>query len=138
MRLPGRTTSNGIGSAATRATRRTSAPTPWRTGASMSSESARLRSGKSEVHLLVSFRPVRQIVLDTETTGLEVSEGHRIIELGCIELRHRRPTGCTWHRYLKPGRDVDPGALAVHGITNDFLAAQPAFAEVVEEFLAFV
>jgi DNA polymerase-3 subunit epsilon len=81
---------------------------------------------------------VRQIVLDTETTGLELADGHRIIEIGCIELLHRRPTGRHWHRYLKPGREVDPGALAVHGITNEFLAAQPAFAEVAEEFLAFV
>ena len=81
---------------------------------------------------------MRQIVLDTETTGLEVSEGHRIIEIGCIELRHRRPTGRHWHRYLRPGREVEPGALAVHGITNEFLESQPAFADVVEEFLAFV
>jgi DNA polymerase-3 subunit epsilon len=81
---------------------------------------------------------VRQIVLDTETTGLELADGHRIIEIGCIELVHRRPTGRHWHRYLKPGREVDPGALAVHGITNEFLAAQPAFAEVAAEFLAFV
>lgn len=81
---------------------------------------------------------VRQIVLDTETTGLEIADGHRIIEIGCVELVHRRPTGRDWHRFLKPGRDVDPGALAVHGITNEFLAAQPAFAEVAEEFLAFI
>jgi DNA polymerase-3 subunit epsilon len=81
---------------------------------------------------------VRQIVLDTETTGLEVSDGHRIIEIGCVELLHRRPTGRHWHRYLRPDRDVDPGALAVHGITNEFLAAQPAFTEVAEEFLAFI
>jgi DNA polymerase III subunit epsilon len=81
---------------------------------------------------------VRQIVLDTETTGLEVSAGHRIIEIGCVELLHRRPTGRSWHRYLKPGREVDPGALAVHGITNEFLASQPAFGEVAGEFLAFI
>jgi DNA polymerase III subunit epsilon len=81
---------------------------------------------------------VRQIVLDTETTGLEPAEGHRVIEIGCVELLHRRPTGRHWHRYLKPGRDVDPGALAVHGITNEFLATQPVFAEVAAEFLAFV
>jgi DNA polymerase-3 subunit epsilon len=81
---------------------------------------------------------VRQIVLDTETTGLELADGHRIIEIGCIELVHRRATGRHWHRYLKPGREVDPGALAVHGITNEFLAAQPAFPEVAAEFLAFV
>ncbi len=81
---------------------------------------------------------MRQIVLDTETTGLELADGHRIIEIGCIELVHRRATGRHWHRYLKPGREVDAGALAVHGITNDFLAAQPAFADVAAEFLAFV
>jgi DNA polymerase III subunit epsilon len=81
---------------------------------------------------------VRQIVLDTETTGLELADGHRIIEIGCVELKHRRPTGRTWHRYLKPGREVDPGALAVHGITGEFLAAQPAFAEIAAEFLEFV
>jgi DNA polymerase-3 subunit epsilon len=81
---------------------------------------------------------VRQIVLDTETTGLEVSGGHRIIEIGCVELRHRRPTGQHWHRYLRPGREVDAAALAVHGITNEFLESQPAFAEVAEEFLAFI
>ena len=81
---------------------------------------------------------VRQIVLDTETTGLEVADGHRVIEIGCIELMHRRPTGRDWHRYLKPGREVDPGALAVHGITNEFLATQPEFAQVAGEFLAFI
>ena len=81
---------------------------------------------------------MRQIVLDTETTGLEVTEGHRIIEIGCVELRHRRPTGQNWHRYLRPGRVVEPDALAVHGITNEFLESQPAFAEVMDEFLAFV
>jgi len=81
---------------------------------------------------------VRQVVLDTETTGLEVSDGHRIIEIGCIELVHRRPSGRTWQRYLHPERAVDAGALAVHGITNEFLATQPRFADVAAEFLAFV
>ena len=81
---------------------------------------------------------MRQVVLDTETTGLEVAEGHRIIEIGCIELVHRRKSGRTWHRYLRPGREVDPGALAVHGITNEFLAGQPAFADVAADFAAFV
>jgi DNA polymerase-3 subunit epsilon len=81
---------------------------------------------------------VRQIVLDTETTGLEVASGHRIIEIGCVELVHRRPSGRTWHRYVRPERDVDAAALAVHGITNEFLAAQPAFAEIAAELLAFV
>jgi len=81
---------------------------------------------------------VRQIVLDTETTGLELSDGHRIIEIGCVELVHRRPSGRSWHRYLRPEREVEAGALAVHGITNEFLASQPLFAEVAAEFLEFV
>ena len=81
---------------------------------------------------------MRQIVLDTETTGLEVSAGHRLVEVGCVELRDRRPTGRTYHRYLCPDREVDPGALAVHGLDDAFLARQPRFAEVVEEFLEFV
>ena len=81
---------------------------------------------------------MRQLILDTETTGLEIADGHRIIEIGCVELAHRRPTGRHWHRYLRPGRVVDAAALAVHGITNEFLESQPAFAEVADEFLAFV
>jgi DNA polymerase-3 subunit epsilon len=81
---------------------------------------------------------VRQIVLDTETTGLELSEGHRIIEIGCVELLHRRPSGRTWHRYLRPEREVEAGALAVHGITNEFLAGQQRFAEIAGEFLEFI
>jgi len=81
---------------------------------------------------------VRQIVLDTETTGLELSEGHRIIEIGCVELLHRRPSGRTWHRYLRPEREVEAAALAVHGITNEFLAGQPRFAEITGEFLEFI
>ncbi len=81
---------------------------------------------------------MRQIVLDTETTGLEVSQGHRVIEIGCIELKDRRPSGRTFHRYLCPERAVDPGALAVHGLTDEFLARQPRFAAVADEFLAFI
>jgi DNA polymerase-3 subunit epsilon len=81
---------------------------------------------------------MRQIVLDTETTGLEVSQGHRVIEIGCIELRDRRLTGRTFHKYLCPDREVEPGALAVHGITNEFLATQPRFADVADEFLEFI
>ncbi len=80
---------------------------------------------------------MRQIVLDTETTGLEPSEGHRIIEIGCIELVERRPTGKNFHRYLQPDREIDTGAGAVHGITNEFLADKPRFAEVVEELLDY-
>jgi DNA polymerase-3 subunit epsilon len=84
------------------------------------------------------LRIVRQIVLDTETTGLELSEGHRVIEIGCVELLHRRPSGRTWHRYLRPEREVEAGALAVHGITNEFLAGQPRFTEIAGEFLEFI
>ena len=81
---------------------------------------------------------MRQIVLDTETTGLEVKEGHRVIEIGCIELVNRRPTGRHFHRYLKPDRDIDAGAQAVHGISLEQLKDEPAFPEVADEFLDFV
>jgi len=81
---------------------------------------------------------VRQIVLDTETTGLEPSQGHRIIEIGCIELINRRPTGNHFHQYLQPDRDIDAAAVEIHGITTEFLADKPRFADVVEEFLAFI
>lgn len=80
----------------------------------------------------------RQIVLDTETTGLRVEDGHRIIEIGCIELVKRRLTGVTFHQYLNPGRDIEEGAIAVHGITNAFLQDKPAFKEIAKEFMAFV
>ncbi len=75
----------------------------------------------------------RQIVLDTETTGLEVELGHRIIELGCIELRNRRPTRNDVHRYFNPEREIDPGAMKVHGITNERVAGEPKFAEQARE-----
>jgi DNA polymerase-3 subunit epsilon len=78
------------------------------------------------------------VVLDTETTGLEPEQGHRIIEIGCIELVNRRKTGRIFHRYLRPDREVDWGALQVHGITNEFLAEQPRFADIVDELLAFI
>lgn len=81
---------------------------------------------------------MRQIVLDTETTGLETSEDHRIIEIGCVELEGRRPTGNTLHMFINPQRDVDEGALDVHGLTNDFLADKPTFAQVADDFLAYV
>jgi DNA polymerase-3 subunit epsilon len=80
----------------------------------------------------------RQIVLDTETTGLEAGRGHRIIEIGCVELIERRPTGRTFHRYLNPGRAIDPGAMAVHGIRDEFLLDKPRFAEVAQEWLEFI
>lgn len=81
---------------------------------------------------------MRQIVLDTETTGLEPSQGHRIIEIGCVELVNRRPTGNHYHQYLLPDREIDPGAIEVHGITNEFLADKPRFADIAADFLAFV
>lgn len=80
----------------------------------------------------------RQIVLDTETTGLEAGRGHRIIEIGCVELIERRPTGRTFHRYLNPERAIDPGAMAVHGIRDEFLLDKPRFAEVAQEWLEFI
>lgn len=81
---------------------------------------------------------MRQVVLDTETTGLEPSQGHRIIEIGCVELVNRRPTQNRFHQYLQPDREIDAGAVEVHGITSEFLADKPRFAQVVEELLAFV
>ncbi|HSQ06581.1 MAG TPA: DNA polymerase III subunit epsilon [Chromatiaceae bacterium] len=81
---------------------------------------------------------MRQIVLDTETTGLEPKEGHRIIEIGCVEVIDRRLTRNTFHQYLQPDREIDPGAAEVHGITNEFLKDKPRFAEVAEDFLAYI
>jgi DNA polymerase-3 subunit epsilon len=81
---------------------------------------------------------MRQIVLDTETTGLEAAEGHRIIEVGCVELVNRRITGNTWHQYIQPDREIDAGAIEVHGITNESLADKPRFTDIAEEFLAFI
>src|SRR5918994_4422901 len=81
---------------------------------------------------------MRQIVLDTETTGLEPAAGHRVIEIGCVELVNRRPTSNRFHRYINPEREVDRGALEVHGIENQFLATQPKFAEVAAELVEFV
>src|SRR3990167_10126670 len=81
---------------------------------------------------------MRQIVLDTETTGLHVEEGHRIIEIGCIELINRKLTGNRFHHYLNPQRPVEEGALTVHGITNAFLADKPTFHQVAQEFMDFI
>lgn len=81
---------------------------------------------------------MRQVVLDTETTGLEVSQGHRIIEIGCVELINRRLTGRHFHKYVQPERDIDAGALAVHGITPEFLADKPTFDRIAEDFIAFI
>ncbi len=81
---------------------------------------------------------MRQVVLDTETTGLEVAQDHRIIEIGCVELINRRITGRHFHRYVNPERDIDAGALEVHGISNDDLADKPLFEHIVTDFLAFI
>lgn len=81
---------------------------------------------------------VRQIVLDTETTGLEPKQGHRIIEIGCLELVNRRLTGRQFHVYLNPEREVEEAAFKVHGISNEFLKDKPLFADIANDFLVFV
>ncbi len=81
---------------------------------------------------------MRQIVLDTETTGLEPEQGHRIIEVGCVELLERRLTGNNFHVFLQPDREIDAAAIEVHGITNEFLADKPRFADVAADLLAYV
>jgi DNA polymerase-3 subunit epsilon len=81
---------------------------------------------------------MRQIVLDTETTGLEVEQQHRVIEIGCVELFNRRLTGRSFHRYLNPERDIDEGAQLVHGLSRERLAEEPSFAQIHAEFLEFV
>jgi len=81
---------------------------------------------------------MRQIVLDTETTGLEVDRGHRIIEIGCVELLNRRPTGRHFHRYLNPEREIEEGARAVHGLTRARLEHEPKFADIASELRQFI
>ena len=80
---------------------------------------------------------MREIVLDTETTGLDPAKGHRIIEIGCVELLNAIPTGETFHVYIDPERDIPEEAFRVHGISDDFLAGKPVFAKIAEEFLTF-
>jgi DNA polymerase III subunit epsilon len=80
----------------------------------------------------------RLIVLDTETTGLSPQDGHRIIEIGCVELINRRLTGNRFHEYINPNRAIDAGAMAVHGITNEFLQDKPTFQQIAEEFIEFI
>jgi DNA polymerase-3 subunit epsilon len=80
----------------------------------------------------------RQIVLDTETTGLEPQQGHRIIEIGCVEMVERRLTGNNFHQYLQPEREIDAAAVEVHGITNEFLADKPRFVDVAQDFIDYV
>ncbi|MDR2239147.1 MAG: DNA polymerase III subunit epsilon [Zoogloeaceae bacterium] len=81
---------------------------------------------------------MRQVVLDTETTGLDFRLGDRIIEIGCVELLNRKLTGHRFHRYINPEREVEAGALAVHGLTNEFLHDKPRFSEIAKEFLDFI
>jgi len=81
---------------------------------------------------------MREIVMDTETTGLDPEAGHRIVEIGALELNHHVPTGRTYHQYINPERDMPAEALRVHGLDDDFLATKPVFAEIVDDFLAFV
>ncbi|MCW8854745.1 MAG: DNA polymerase III subunit epsilon [Gammaproteobacteria bacterium] len=81
---------------------------------------------------------MRQIVLDTETTGLEPKQGHRIIEIGCVEIVNRRFTENVYHQYIQPDREIDEGAYEVHGISNEFLADKPRFKDVAEDFMTFV
>ena len=80
----------------------------------------------------------RQIVLDTETTGLETSDGHRIIEIGCVEMQNRRLTHNNFHHYLQPDRLIDAGAMEVHGITNEQLVEMPRFAQIADEFFDYI
>lgn len=86
----------------------------------------------------MSKKYTRQIVLDTETTGISTADDHRIIEIGCVEIINRRLTGETFHQYINPQREIDAGAIEVHGITNEFLQDKPLFAAIAEDFLRFV
>ncbi|MGA2568298.1 MAG: exonuclease domain-containing protein, partial [Pseudolabrys sp.] len=81
---------------------------------------------------------MREIVLDTETTGLDPLQGHRVVELGCIELLNRIPTGATFHSYLNPEREVPAEAFAIHGLATEFLKDKPLFADIVDDFLEFI
>ncbi len=81
---------------------------------------------------------MREIVLDTETTGLDPGQGHRLVEVGCVELLNRIPTGATFHAYLNPDRDMPAEAFAIHGLSTEFLKGHKRFIEIVDEFLAFI
>ncbi len=81
---------------------------------------------------------MRYVVLDTETTGMPVGDGHRIIEIGCIELDGRQPTGRHYHVYIQPDREIDEGAIAVHGITDEYLKDKPRFKDIADEFFEFI
>src|SRR5450759_4665435 len=81
---------------------------------------------------------MREIVLDTETTGLDPLQGHRLVEVGCIELLNRIPTGATFHSYLNPEREVPAEAFAIHGLATEFLKDKPLFADIADDFLSFI
>src|SRR6201988_3943473 len=129
--------------------RSASAPISWwirRTGlilcaprfATFWSRLLRCRSGAPDSPPAIGPILMREIVLDTETTGLDALRGDRLVELGCVEIFNRMPTGQTFHRHINPQRQVNPEAVAVHGLTDEFLADKPLFAEVVEDLLAFI
>lgn len=105
-------------------------------------ETTNLDKTRADVHALIAElttgAPMREIVLDTETTGFEPSEGHRVVEIGCVELFNHMPSGRTWHQYLNPQRDMPPDAFAVHGLSEDFLRPMPLFTQVADQFLRFV
>ena len=84
-----------------------------------------------------SLVTTRQIMLDTETTGLEYRQGHRVLEIGAVEVMNREVTGNNYHQYINPDREIDRGALEVHGITPEFLADKPLFAQIAEDFLDY-
>jgi DNA polymerase III subunit epsilon len=94
--------------------------------------------GDSARRAVIRSRRLREIVLDTETTGLDPFQGHRMVEIGCIELVNRIPSGQTFHRYLNPERDVPPEALEVHGLSDEFLKDKPPFTEIVDDLIAFL
>src|SRR5690606_207 len=101
-----------------------------------------LPTGQPPSHSILCFtnrrKSMRQIILDTETTGLDPAQGHRIVELACVELENRSLTGNHLHLYLNPDRDSDPEALAVHGLTTEFLSERARLAEVVHQFVDYV
>src|SRR5439155_26506506 len=97
-----------------------------------------LSPGPSRAGTAARNAAMREIVLDTETTGLDPFQGHRVIEIGCVELINRIPSGQIFHRYVYPERDVPPEALAVHGLSGEFLKDKPLFAEIVDELVAFI
>lgn len=97
-----------------------------------------IRNRRGKIAMVYNGAERKMVVLDTETTGMPVTDGHRIIEIGCVELIGRRLTGRHFHVYLQPDRESDEGAIGVHGITNEFLVGKPRFAEVADEFFDFI